>query len=281
MKIGIYSNLARDIGGKATIALVEFLHKAGHEIFISEELASLNLATKHYNKADLAQYSNLVVVFGGDGTILSIAKECAKFDAEIFAVNLGHMGYLAEVENITLNQIIADISEGKYYIECRNMLEVTVRNQSYTALNEVVLNRNFAKLLKCEVHVAGTLLQSYNSDGIVISTPTGSTAYSLSAGGPIVSPDVGATIITPICPHSLNSRPVVVGDSNLINVHIIKNECSACISVDGDTIFNDINIADQINIKKSPLVVKFLRLKKYNYYEKLLSKMSSWSSLCK
>ncbi|MFI3229375.1 MAG: NAD(+)/NADH kinase [Bacillota bacterium] len=277
MKVGIYSNLTRDIDGLATKALVDFLVPEGHLVYISDELSELSLAQKYYNRTELAKVSDIVIVFGGDGTILGIAKECALYDAKIFAVNLGHMGYLAEVENIKLNKIIDDISHNKYFVEERNMLEVEIKGSTYTALNEVVFGRNSTKLLKCEVKVAGTILHKYNSDGIIICTPTGSTAYSLSAGGPIVSPDVGAIIITPICAHSLNSRPVVVGDNNKIEVKLIQREGQAHVSIDGKTV-EDITREDSVLIHKSPLTVKFLRLKKYNYYEKLLGKMSLWSS---
>lgn len=281
MKVGIYTNLTRDIEGRATKALVRLLKENGFSVYVSDELTELDLDVVYLDKTSLAETADLMVVFGGDGTILRIAKECAENALNIFAVNLGHMGFLAEVENVELKNIFDDIINGRYFIDERSMLEINVGDKYFTALNELVLERGTrTKIVKCEVSVNDSIIDRYTSDGIIVSSPTGSTAYSLSAGGPIVAPDVRAMIITPICAHSLNSRPVVISDKKTVKLKLIRTDSTAHISVDGEDVMN-ITPDQTITIRKSTLKVRFLRLKKYNYYEKLLGKMSYWSSFNK
>lgn len=281
MKVGIYTNLTRDLGGRATIALVDFLKSRNFTISVCEELASLDLKVPCVDKETLARSSDLVVVFGGDGTILRIAKECARYKTKVFSVNLGNMGFLAEVENVELSNIFHQINDGNYQIDERALIEANFGGETYIALNEVVIERGArTKVMRGEVKVDNSLLDVYTADGIIISTPTGSTAYSLSAGGPIVAPDVGAIIVCPICPHTLNSRPVVVSDKKAITVSVVKTDSSAHLSVDGEDVCG-IPIGGTVIIKKSQLSVSFIRLKKYNYYEKLLKKMSNWTSVNK
>lgn len=276
MRVGIFTNLNKDIEGRATIALVNFLKGKNIEVIVSDQLKSLNMQVKFFTKKKLAELSDVVVVFGGDGTILRIAKECAVYEAKIFAVNLGTLGFLTEVENVELSNIFNEIINGKYFIDKRALLSATHNGITYCALNDVVITRSYiTKMLRSEVQVDGVLVDTYASDGIIVATPTGSTAYSLSSGGPILSPDVEGIIIAPICPHSLHSRHFVVSDKNTITVKLLRAEPSAYLNIDGVDVakmFDD----DIVIIKKASSSVEFIRLTKYNFFDKLQEKMRTW-----
>lgn len=276
MRIGIYSNLKKDIGGSATKSLIAFLKdKKEISLYLCDDLKTLNIDGVYLNKEDLAAQCELIVVFGGDGTVLRIAKPCAAHGTRVLAVNLGNMGFLTEVEkDIEISSVFSDVLAGKYFIDKRNMLEITYKNKKYAALNEIVLERGTkTKMLKCEVSVDHVPIDRYSADGIIVCTPTGSTAYSLSAGGPIVAPDVSAMIITPICPHSLHSRPLVINNKQTVRIKLLT-AVDAHVNVDGDDVVNVFE-GETVTVKKSKLTVEFLRLKKYNYYEKLMDKMHS------
>lgn len=280
MKIGIFANLDKDLEGRATTALVEFLLPRNFEVYVSEQLECLQLPVRYCDNATLAA-CDIVVVFGGDGTILRIAKECARTNAKIFAVNLGHRGFLAAVEYVELSNIFNDIASGNYVLDTRNLINVTAGENIYLALNEAVIARGAqTKMLKTEVRVNGALADKYASDGVIVSTPTGSTAYSLSAGGPIIAPDVNAVLITPICAHSLHSRPMVINSDNTIWIKLLRAETYAYLNIDGDDV-QKLQSGDIFLVTKSEYSVSFIRLKKYNYYEKLLQKMRYWSSFDK
>ncbi len=278
MKIGIYANLFRDLNGNATKALFSVLGKKGVEVLLSDELRCLGLDARYYSRIALARESDVVVVFGGDGTILRIARECARYDAMIFAVNLGHRGFLAESDAANMAVNIEELLHGNYVADTRTFLEVRAKCSKFYALNEVVLARGTrTKVMKSEVRLNGALVDRYTSDGIIISTPTGSTAYNLSAGGPIIAPDVDALVITPISAHSLHSRPIVVNNKNEIWVEVQHAEPHAHLNIDGEDVLN-LADGDTITVTKSDLSVRFMRLTTFNYYEKLLEKMRYWSS---
>ncbi|MDR3185289.1 MAG: NAD(+)/NADH kinase [Christensenellaceae bacterium] len=279
MKIGIFTNLEKDFEARATKALVDLLSPKQLKIYVCSELkeVGLNLPCIKNNET-LAKTVDLMIIFGGDGTILRIAKECAKYNTDVFAVNLGKMGFLAETEQENLLLKSQDILDGNFYKENRSILKAEFDGRLLGfALNEVVVERGIkSKLLKTEVRVNGAILDRYNSDGLIVATPTGSTAYSLSAGGPIIAPDVNAFVITPICPHTLHARPVIVSNNNNISVKILSDSSDAHVNLDGDTaIF--IPVGKEIFISDSGLHVSFIRLKKYNYYDKLREKMSTLS----
>ncbi|MFA5449844.1 MAG: NAD(+)/NADH kinase [Clostridia bacterium] len=278
MKIGIYANLARDIGGASSNALLSLLSARNHKVYLSENLGFLNTSHPLLKTEDLAKEVDLMFVFGGDGTILRVAKFCAMHNTKIFAVNMGHMGFLTEVEDIKLDESLDRIESGDYIIDKRYLLSAELNGEVGYALNEAVIERGTrTKMLRSEVRVNGALLDIYNSDGIIVSTPTGSTAYSLSAGGSIIAPDLNALIVTPICPNSLHSRPIVINSSNTIGIKVIFADKEAHLNFDSDGSYFSLKDGDEVKIKQSTIYAPFLRFKGYNYYEKLMSKMNYWS----
>ena len=284
MKIGLYSNLTRDPGAQYTKTVYNILKERNVAIKISDGLNGIDFGVPnniYYDNNELARESDVVIVLGGDGTILGIAKECATYRKPIFAVNMGHKGFLSEVNKEDLEQDFNDLFNGNFILDKRKFLKVKIdgTDKEYYALNEIVVAQSLcSRIMKAEITVNGTLVDKYSSDGIIVSTPTGSTAYSLSAGGPIVAPDVSCFIISPICAHSLHSRPLIVSNSSTINVKILSADPGANVNVDGQNILT-IKNGMSVNISDSDLSVDFIRRPSFNFYEKLLEKMRYWSSI--
>jgi len=207
-----------------------------------------------------------VVVLGGDGTLLSAARAVAKAGIPVLGVNLGSLGFLAEVPLEELYPTLQGIEENRCSVETRSMVrcEVVRKGSSvaaYDALNDAVMGKGtIARLNYCEVFIDGLFVSSYKADSLIVSTPTGSTAYSLAAGGPIVMPSVDALIITPVSAHSLTHRPLVVNDTAKIEIIINTGQDEAYLSIDGQ-IGMPIYDGDRIHCRKSDLNVKLLRIK--------------------
>ena len=278
MKIGIYANLNKDIGGVSTKTLYGlFRNKKNCNVFLSAELQQLNLDAVYLSKNILAQTCDVIVVLGGDGTILRIAKDCAIHGALIYAINLGSKGFLTEAENIELKDQVDFLLLGEYSTDERQLLEVNFHENTFFALNEVVLARwSRVKTIRCEVRQNNELIDKYVADGVIVSTPTGTTAYNLSVGGPIVAPDVPALIVTPISAHSLHSKPVVISDKNEINVCLLNADPYAHLSIDGEDVVKVIE-GDAFRVKTSNLQAKFIRQNNYSFFERLSYKFRKWS----
>jgi len=278
MKIGIYSNLERDIGGAAAKTFAEALLSRGHQVLISKKLHACGIDAPLCTKEELATDAEMIAVFGGDGTVLHIAEICAQKGARILAVNLGNLGFLSEFESIQeLLEAIGQLEKGDYTTEPRALLEVRYASDTYHALNEAVLARGpHTKIIRCRVSVNGSVLNNYKADGLIVSTPTGSTAYSLSAGGPVVAPEVKAMIISPVCAHGLNNRSYVVSDESEVSMELIGTDSYANLNIDGEDVCA-VPEGGIVRIRRSELNAEFIRFKRYDYYTKLLAKMNSLS----
>jgi NAD+ kinase len=276
MKIGIYSNLERDIGGAAAKTFADALKKRGHQVLISKKMQACGIDAPLCTKEEMASKAEIIAVFGGDGTVLHIAETCARKGARILAVNLGNLGFLSEFDNIQeLLSAIGQLEKGEYKTEPRALLEICYRGDTYHALNEAVLARGpHTKLLKFRVSVNGSILNHYKADGLIVSTPTGSTAYSLSAGGPVVAPEVKAMVISPICAHGLNNRSYIVSDESEVSLELIGTEDYANLNIDGEDVC-PVPEGGVIRVRRSDLTAEFIRFKRYDYYTKLLAKMNS------
>ena len=189
-------------------------------------------------------------------------------------INLGHVGFLAEEEPDKLGEAIAALTSGNYELESRTLLCAKVNDKSFVALNDAVISRlPQSRILETDVYVNGEFADRYHSDGYIVSTPTGSTAYSLSAGGSILCPGVAAFILTPINSHSLHSRPLVVSENDEVTVKPY-GECS--LVVDGIEKLR-LRGGDEVKIVKNDVSVKFVRLREHGFYGKLLGKLNKWS----
>ena len=216
--------------------------------------------------------ASVVICFGGDGTILHMAKAATRHGIPILGVNIGTMGFMAELESGELDQL-ARLADGEFKIDKRMMLDVTVHRDRDIIFHDICLNDAaitkgaIARIVHLKVNCDGTQAMECGGDGVIISTPTGSTAYSLSAGGPIVEPDANSILITPICAHDVAARSMVVSEKRVINVEMSPNaRRNAFLSVDGGKALR-MNIGDVATIRKSPLVTKLVRLKDRSFYD--------------
>ena len=218
------------------------------------------------------QTADLVICFGGDGTILHMAKAATRKGIPILGVNIGTMGFMAELESTELDKL-ALLASGEYSIDSRMMLDVTVQRDRDIifhdiCLNDVVMTKGaVARIVHLSVECDGVQAMECGGDGIIVSTPTGSTAYNLSAGGPIVEPQASNIIITPICAHDISSKSIVASDKRVIRVQMVRNaRRNAFLSVDGGKSMR-MNMGDVAIIKKSNLETKLLRLKDRSFFD--------------
>ncbi len=216
--------------------------------------------------------ADMLVCFGGDGTILHMAKTATRHGLPILGVNIGTMGFMAELEAGELEQL-RRIAEDDYTIDNRMMLDVTIHRGSDIlfhdiCLNDVVVTKGaVARIVHLAVHCDDIKAMECSGDGVIVATPTGSTAYNLSAGGPIVEPDAHSVLITPICSHDMVSRTIVASEKRVIKVGLTKNaRRNAYLSVDGGKAFR-MNLEDVATVKKSDLTTKLVRLKDRSFYD--------------
>lgn len=224
--------------------------------------------------------TDLVICFGGDGTILHMAKAATRHGVPILGVNIGTMGFMAELEAGELNKLEL-LAQGEYTTDSRMMLDVTVRRDRDIiyhdiGLNDVVITKGaVARIVHLSVRCDGVQAMECGGDGIIVATPTGSTAYNLSAGGPIVEPEAKSILITPICAHEMTSRCMVASDKRVITVGLTKNmRRNAFLSVDGGKAVR-LNMGDIATIRRSDMETKLLRLKQRSFYDVLNTKFKS------
>ena len=224
---------------------------------------------------------DVLFVLGGDGTILNVAADCARNGVKIIGINYGHLGFLTEYEPEKVDDAIRLVCEGNYSVQKRAMLEVECGKNKFYALNDLVIQRStgghdFTNTVELRALIDGTIVDNYLSDGIIVSTPTGSTAYSLSAGGSILTPDINAFIMTPICAHSLHSKPVVYNDNSVLEIIPLNYKTPLNVVVDG-RIVEVIKNPVTIKIKKSDYFAEFITGNENNFFNKLLIKLNIWS----
>ena len=221
-----------------------------------------------------------ILVFGGDGTMLEAVSKASKYNIPILGVNLGNLGFLAKFEQHADPKKIIKALKSKRILN-RFLLETKISYKDsaecYFALNEVVIKSVSTRPVYLNLKIDDVYVDTYHSDGIIISTPTGSTAYSLSAGGPVLSPKVDAVVINPVCPHSLHSRPLVINSDAEIEIEI-TNDVETALVVDGKFIGNINNVHNSICINKSKKTAKFIAINGNNFYKKLLEKMNRWGT---
>ncbi len=223
---------------------------------------------------------DLVVVVGGDGTVLEAARRAAPKEIPILGINKGRLGYMTSLEVDELD-LIEKVMRGEYYFDTRSMLDIELRHNGKPlyvscALNDaVVSNGSIAKVVDMQLKADDKIVGNYRADGLIVSTPSGSTAYSLSAGGPVMSPNVNAICVTPICSHSFRDRPIIFSDESVIEIYnICEREPYLYLSIDGR-----INIRimrnQSVRITKSKRVAKLMRVKDHNFYAEFCSKLSA------
>ncbi len=280
-KFGIITNREKDEGLGVTRRLQELLRLSGAESF----LAAGGTNGGCYTAAEeLPEDADGLIVLGGDGTLLHAAHDVAARNIPLLGINLGTLGFLAETEISGMEEAVRKLAAGEYQIEEHMMLSarrLAGRGESAKvlpdALNDLVISRSgFSRLIAVGVYINGELVNNYRGDGVILSTPTGSTGYNLSAGGPIVSPASNLIVITPICPHSLNARSIVVSDRDTVSIRIRKSkktqEEEAIATVDGGYAVN-LAAEDCVEVRRAAHAAKLIRLNGGSFYRVLRQKL--------
>ncbi len=264
---------------EALTRLVEFLQGANYRVVFEAETAA-HLALNDVaamSVAEIGAHAFAAVVMGGDGTMLGLARQLAPYDVPLIGINQGRLGFMTDIPIERMIPVLGEILNGNYKAEKRTLLEGRVQRDGATitfgrAVNDVVVARGAgAGMAELKVTVDGHFMYNQRSDGLIIATPTGSTAYALSAGGPLLHPSLGGIVLVPIAPHALSNRPIVVPDSSEIVVEISSGR-DISVNFDMQT-FTSLMQGDQIIISRSPCTITFLHPEGWSYYDTLREKL--------
>lgn len=277
-KIGLYENSNKTEAIGCASYAAQRLCKIGVEVyatsgFISKIEPSIAKDIRPIEKEEFEKYIDILISFGGDGTMLSAARMILKSNIPIMGVNVGKLGFLAEYSIKDLDKALIDLIEGNYRVVDRSVMEGTCKGKTYYALNDFVIEKfGSSRMITISAFTNEHYIGDYRADGLIVTTPTGSTAYSLSCGGPILSPSTKVICLTPIAPHSLTYRPLVLPDTNEIVLKVQSPTGSANFVSDGNItipITND----DSVHIKKSKYVVKLVKPIDSTFYDLLRRKL--------
>jgi NAD+ kinase len=276
--VGVVSKPSKPEVAQILPGLIEWLDAHGHALVVDPETALHAGGLRTVSRQEMGEQDlDYVIVLGGDGTFLSAARAVAKAGIPIVGVNLGALGFLTEVPIEELYPTLESIEQGNCANDLRSMVHCEVTREGiniavYDALNDIVVGKSsIARLNHCDVFIDKTFVSRYQADSLILATPTGSTAYSLAAGGPILMPNVDAFVITPVSAHSLTHRPLVVRDTSEIEIAVVTEKEEAYLSVDGQSGM-PLNDGDRIRCRKSQYHVKLLHTKG-TFFEVLHSKL--------
>ncbi|MEG2085103.1 MAG: NAD(+)/NADH kinase [Clostridia bacterium] len=274
MNIGIYCNLSRDLLAEQTKAFVLEAKFYGLECFISSQDCALFDGYNFLPQDEMFNKADIIVVFGGDGTVISTAKASVNYAKPILGINVGNIGFLTEVNKEDIKLAVKMLAQQKFCIEPTYMIKATINNQDFYCLNEaLVTDYTLDKhMVDVDIFIDNIKAQHICGDGVMVSTALGSTAYNMSCGGPILSPKVNALIVTAICPHTLTSRPMVVPESSVIKLLATSNHLKQVI-IDGKRVA-DFSGDAILSITKSNKTINFVRFNNSNFYKRLLDKLS-------
>lgn len=281
MTIAIFGNTLRSNTIREVKRIIDFLQQRDVEIVLSQELRHEAINREFPSVDDYVSHDNQTIDFalsvGGDGTFLTTAALVGHLDIPILGINCGHLGYLAEVQTDNLELVLDQLVNNNYTIEKRSMLEVSCQQDgklaSPYALNEVaILKSGLSSMITVDVTLNGEFLHNYKADGLLVATSTGSTAYNLSVGGPLLDPHVNAIILSPVATHSLNIRPLVVLDDSKIDIRIASRNGNFLLSVDGrsQVLSQDV----QLHIERSQRTIKLVRINGQTFMQSLKDKLN-------
>ncbi len=279
MKIGIFPNEGKKDSVNILAKMVSYFQKRKVEIFLPPHLAS-EYGGKPFqfsNIENLQESLDLAISIGGDGTLLGISRELAPHGIPVCGVNLGTLGFLTDIEINELEERLGNIISGQYVIEHRLMLAAYIKQQGMRkllgyALNDVVVKANNLNMVGLELKLNSYKIADYRADGLIVASPTGSTAYSLSAGGPIVNPEAQVILLTPICPHTFYVRPIVINGTEEVLIRIKDTLHENFLTLDGAVNYS-VKAEDVIYIKKAPFSAQIVRFTDRNYYQVLVKKL--------
>ena len=267
-------------GIEAPVAkLLDFLRQSGRSVVLEEETAAhLGLAgLPVMSAAGIGEHADAAIVMGGDGTMLGLARQLAPYDVPLIGINQGRLGFMTDIPLEGMLPVLERMFAGSYQAERRTLLEGSVLRDGQEihvgmAVNDVVVSRGAgAGMAELRVDVDNHFMYNQRSDGLIISTPTGSPAYALSAGGPLLHPTLGGIVLVPIAPHALSNRPIVLPDSSTIQIEIVRGR-DITVNFDMQT-FASLQAQDRIIIKRSPHTITFLHPEGWSYYNTLREKL--------
>ena len=285
-RIGIISKQNKPEAIPVIQNLVEWLRPKEVEVFVEDEMGrllgpGLSGRTLHpLERKEIPKYVEMVIVLGGDGTLLSVARQVWNRKIPILGVNLGGLGFLTEITLEELSPVLEKIMKGDFQTNEREVLHASVVRKGqkiadYIILNDAVVNKGaLARIIDLETTIDGEYLATFQSDGLIISTPTGSTAYNLSAGGPIVFPSLHTIIITPICPHTLTNRPIILPDDLMIRTVLKSRNQEVILTLDGQLGF-PLEFEDVVEVKKAEGCILLIK-SPYRHYFELLRQKLKW-----
>jgi len=277
-KIGIIAKLHHD--GAATVLkdLRAWLDERDHQVFMDNMTAKLIGETSPHRKADIPSMVDLIIVLGGDGTLLSMARLLVDFEIPLLGINLGSLGFLTEIPTHEMLSTLEKVLAGDVSIEKRLLLKAEVLRQgevvaSSYCLNDVVVSKGtLARMIRLHISVDGQFMTGLRSDGLIVATPTGSTAYCLSAGGPIVHPENDVIVLTPISPHVLTNRPVILPHGSNIEIQLVSEEEASMVTFDGQVGFS-LRSGDVIQVRAAENRLNLIVSPERNYFEVLRTKL--------
>ena len=279
--IGIIGKFADTSVATTVLALSRILIERDCKVYLDRDTSrnisehDLEIISRH----EIGKQCDLAVTVGGDGTLLDAARGLVNFDVPILGINLGRLGFLVDISPNEMSERIHEILDGEFEEEQRILLNTIVESNDNPpsesdAFNDVVIHKwEVARMIETETYINGKFLNNMRSDGLIVSTPTGSTAYALSGGGPILEPDMDAMVLVPICPHTMSYRPIVIAGDSVIEIIVKENQNShAQVTCDGQINLGVIS-GDKITIKKNKKVVKLIHPRQHNHYEILRAKL--------
>lgn len=279
LTVGLFPNTKKQSISTVLGWIIQYFKERNIRVVMPEDTAfELNYSHLAGKMESLKSEITFGITLGGDGTLLNTAREIAPFGIPVCGVNMGNLGFLTEIELPELNTALDRLVNRDYYIEERLMLDaVVIRNGSpiyiSPALNDVVVAKGgFSRMIKLKLFIDEALTAEYPADGLIISTSTGSTGYSLSSGGPIVNPKLKVIVITPICPHTLHSRALVISEREEVKVRMQATHDDIVLTVDGQNVYSLLP-DDTVVVRRSPFRARFIRFTGKSYYETLRTKL--------
>ena len=271
--VGLIGKAAGDGVAETLQTLAGYLQQIGTDIRLDEGIADLLGDSGHpvLTRSGLAQDCDLAIIVGGDGTLLNAARSLAEADTAVLGVNLGRLGFLVDVSPDEMTHQLDQIMAGNFSQEDRSLLHATVSRDGQvltenTALNDVIVHkRDIARMIELDTWIDGHFLNTNRSDGLIVATPTGSTAYALSGGGPIVHPRLAAITLVPICPHTLSNRPVVIDDASIIEIVLHEGTLEATVSCDGQ-VSQPLQAGDHVTVRKHSHALRLLHPTDHEYF---------------
>ncbi len=277
-RIGIFAKRHHQDAVKLAVDVLTWLRERDIEVFVDEPLAEDMTGVKGYPGRSIPALVDLIIVLGGDGTLLSVARLIGELRTPILGVNLGSLGFLTEITRPELFPVLQQVVRGEFEVSERMRLDAFIRRRGelvgrYRVLNDIVINKGaLARIIDMEASVDDVYLTTFKADGLIVATPTGTTAYNLAAGGPIIYPGLHCLVISPICPHTLTNRPIIVSDEALIKIEVKFQDEDVVLTADGQEGM-PLQGGDVVELRKSRHATFLVKSPSKDYFEVLRTKL--------